>query len=70
MRVVTTHPYHALFARTMFIDPTPDELRGFAPQALVLHAPGLESVPDEDGTRTGTFCVYEPEAETAWRITL
>src|ERR1051326_7423960 len=23
VRVVTTHPYHALFARTMFIDPTP-----------------------------------------------
>ena len=26
VRVVTTHPYHALFAKTMFIDPTPDEL--------------------------------------------
>jgi phosphoenolpyruvate carboxykinase (ATP) len=60
VRVVTTHPYHALFARTMFIDPTPDELRGFAPQALVLHAPGLESVPEEDGTRTGTFIVLHP----------
>jgi phosphoenolpyruvate carboxykinase (ATP) len=60
VRVVTTHPYHALFARTMFIDPTPDELRGFSPQALVLHAPGLESVPEEDGTRTGTFIVLHP----------
>src|SRR4051794_28501221 len=60
LRVVTTHPYHALFARTMFIDPTPDELRGFAPQALVLHAPGLESVPEEDGTRTGTFILLHP----------
>jgi phosphoenolpyruvate carboxykinase (ATP) len=60
VRVVTTHPYHALFARTMFIDPTPDELQGFAPQALVLHAPGLESVPEEDGTRTGTFIVLHP----------
>src|SRR5438067_359982 len=60
VRVVTTHPYHALFARTMFIDPTPDELRGFAPQALVLHAPGLESVPEEDATRTGTFILLHP----------
>ena len=60
VRVVTTHPYHALFARTMFIDPTPDELRGFAPQALVLHAPALEAVPEEDGTRTGTFIVLHP----------
>ncbi len=60
VRVVTTHPYHALFARTMFIDPTPDELRGFAPQTLVLHAPALEAVPEEDGTRTGTFIVLHP----------
>ncbi|MDE3025019.1 MAG: phosphoenolpyruvate carboxykinase (ATP), partial [Acidobacteriota bacterium] len=60
VRVVTTHPYHALFARTMFIDPTPDELRGFQPQALVLHAPALESVPEEDGTRTGTFIALHP----------
>ena len=40
VRVVTNYPYHALFARTMFIDPTEDELRDFEPQALVLHAPG------------------------------
>ena len=60
VRVVTTHPYHALFARTMFIDPTPDELQGFQPQALVLHAPALEAVPEEDSTRTGTFIVLHP----------
>jgi phosphoenolpyruvate carboxykinase (ATP) len=60
VRVVTTHPYHALFARTMFIDPTEAELRGFQPQALVLHAPALEAVPAEDGTRTGTFIVLHP----------
>ncbi|HLX21145.1 MAG TPA: phosphoenolpyruvate carboxykinase (ATP) [Gaiellaceae bacterium] len=60
VRVVTTHPYHALFARTMFIDPQPHELEGFQPQALVLHAPALEAVPEEDGTRTGTFILLHP----------
>jgi phosphoenolpyruvate carboxykinase (ATP) len=60
VRVITPHPYHALFAKTMFIDPTDDELRAFAPQALVLHAPGFEAVPEEDGTRTGTFIVLHP----------
>ena len=60
LRVVTTHPYHALFAKTMFIDPTPEEVVGFTPQALVLHAPALEAVPDEDATRTGTFIVLHP----------
>jgi phosphoenolpyruvate carboxykinase (ATP) len=60
VRVVTTHPYHALFAKTMFIDPTEQELASFAPQALVLHAPGLEADPEEDGTRTSTFIVLHP----------
>ena len=63
VRVVTTHPYHALFARTMFIDPTEDELRGFEPSALVLHAPGLEADPGADGTRTGTFVVLHPSRQ-------
>ena len=44
----------------MFIDPTEEELREFEPHALVLHAPGLEADPDEDGTRTGTFVVLHP----------
>ena len=60
VRVITTHPYHALFAKTMFIDPTPEEAAGFQPQALVLHAPALEAKPEEDGTRTGTFIVLHP----------
>jgi phosphoenolpyruvate carboxykinase (ATP) len=60
VRVVTTHPYHALFARTMFIEPAARELRAFSPQALVLHAPALEAVPKEDGTRTGTFIALHP----------
>ena len=60
VRVVTTHPYHALFAKTMFIEPTGAELASFQPQALVLHAPGLEASPKEDGTRTGTFIVLHP----------
>jgi len=60
VRVVTERPYHALFARTMFIDPSEDELESFEPQALVLHAPSLEADPDEDGTRTGTFVVLHP----------
>ena len=39
-------PYHALFAKTLFIDPTEDELDGFEPDALVLHAPELEADPE------------------------
>jgi phosphoenolpyruvate carboxykinase (ATP) len=60
VRVVTHMPYHALFAKTMFIDPTEEELREFEPQALVLHAPAVEADPAEDGTRSGTFIVLHP----------
>jgi len=59
-RVITNRPYHALFAKTMFIDPTPDELETFEPEALVLHAPEVEADPAEDGTRSGTFVVLHP----------
>jgi phosphoenolpyruvate carboxykinase (ATP) len=60
VRVVTDRPYHALFAKTMFIEPTDDELVGFEPQAVVLHAPALEADAQTDGTRTGTFVVLHP----------
>jgi len=60
VRVVTAHPYHALFAKTMFIDLAADELAGFEPEALVLHAPDLEADPERDGTRTGTAIVLHP----------
>jgi phosphoenolpyruvate carboxykinase (ATP) len=60
VRVLTNLPYHALFAKTMFIEPTVDELEDFEPDAVVLHAPEVEADPDEDGTRTGTFIVLHP----------
>src|SRR5439155_10566205 len=55
VRVVTDHPYHALFAKTLFIEPTAEDLAEFEPQALVLHAPAVEADSVEDGTRSGTF---------------
>jgi phosphoenolpyruvate carboxykinase (ATP) len=60
VRVITAHPYHALFARTMFIEPAAGELDGFQPQALVLHTPDLEADPELDGTRSSTAIVLHP----------
>jgi phosphoenolpyruvate carboxykinase (ATP) len=60
LRVVTSMPYHALFSATMFIAPTVRELEHFKPEAVVLHAPAFEADPGEDGTRSGTFCVFHP----------
>jgi phosphoenolpyruvate carboxykinase (ATP) len=60
VRVVTGSPYHALFAKTMFIIPADAELQSFAPDVIVLHAPAVEADPDTDGTRTGTFVALHP----------
>ena len=60
VRVITESPWHALFAKTLFIDPTDDELDEMEPQALVLHAPSVSAVPDEDGTRSETFICLHP----------
>jgi len=60
LRVITDSPWHALFAKTLFIDPTPEELEHHRPEALVLHAPGLEAAPDEDRTESETFIVLHP----------
>jgi phosphoenolpyruvate carboxykinase (ATP) len=60
VRVVTAHPYHALFAKTMFIDFEDGEHESFDPQALVLHTPDLDADPDVDGTRSSTFVVLHP----------
>jgi len=60
VRVVTESPWHALFAKTLFIDPTDDELADMETDALVLHAPSVTAVPEEDGTRSATFICLHP----------
>ena len=60
LRVVTDSPWHALFAKTLFIEPSEEELADHDPEALVLHAPGVEAEPVEDRTRSSTFVVLHP----------
>ncbi|RDI74803.1 pckA: phosphoenolpyruvate carboxykinase (ATP) [Gaiella occulta] len=60
VRVLTGSPYHALFAKTMFITPSSEELEAIRPGTLVLHAPEVEADPAQDGTRSGTFVVLHP----------
>jgi phosphoenolpyruvate carboxykinase (ATP) len=60
VRVVTESAWHALFAKTLFIEPTEQELVKHEPAALILHAPSVEADPDEDGTHSSTFVVLHP----------
>jgi phosphoenolpyruvate carboxykinase (ATP) len=60
LRVITDSPWHALFAKTLFIDPSEEELAQHRPEALVLHAPSVEADPGADGTHSETFVVLHP----------
>ena len=60
VRVVTDSPWHALFAKTLFIDPTGEDLEESGAQALVLHAPSVKADPEEDGTHSETFILFHP----------
>ena len=60
LRVITYSPWHALFAKTLFIDPTEEELADHDAQAVVFHAPAVEAEPEDDETRSGTFVVLHP----------
>ena len=45
VRVITGSPYHALFAKTMFITPTADERHSLVPEVVIFHAPAVECRP-------------------------
>ena len=54
VRLVSTHAWHTLFARNMFIRPPARELAGFEPDWVILHAPEFEADPQIDGVSTST----------------
>jgi phosphoenolpyruvate carboxykinase (ATP) len=45
VRLVSTEAWHTLFARNMFIRPPADELPGFKPDWVILHAPNFQADP-------------------------
>jgi phosphoenolpyruvate carboxykinase (ATP) len=56
IRVITTHAWHNLFARNMFIRPTAEQLaEGHEPAFTILHVPEFQTEPAIDKTRSGTF---------------
>ena len=57
VRYISPNAWHMAFVRNMFIRPTVEDLKKFAPNFTVLHAPEMQADPDKHGTRTGTFVV-------------
>lgn len=61
VRVINERPWHNLFARNMFIQPTADELTEFQPEFTVVQVPNFEAVPERDGTRSECFILVNFE---------
>jgi phosphoenolpyruvate carboxykinase (ATP) len=59
VRVITEHAWHSLFARNMFIRPTREQRRGFAPRFTVIHAPDFKADPERDGTHSEAFILLD-----------
>ena len=55
VRVITQQAWHSLFTRNMFIPPSDEARVNFEPAFTVLHAPGMQSIPEIDGTRSEAF---------------
>ena len=61
VRVVSESPWHALFARTLLIEPPLAALADFAPEFTILHAPSFTADPATDGTRSETVVAIDFE---------
>ena len=61
VRVITEKAWHNLFARTLFIRPTFEELKSHKPEFTVIDACEMYAEPEADGTRTPTFILVSFE---------
>ncbi len=59
IRVINEYPWSNMFAYNMFLRPTPAELENFAPEWVVVNAPGFMANPEVDGTRQHNFAILD-----------
>jgi len=58
IRVVTETAWHSLFALNMFIqEHDRAKLEAHVPEYTILHAPGFQAIPEEDGTNSEAFVI-------------
>jgi len=59
IRVINEHPWTNMFAHNMFLRPTEEELKDFAPEWTIVNAPGFMADPEVDGTRQHNFAILD-----------
>lgn len=57
IRIVNEYPWSNLFCYNMFLRPTEDELENYLPDWKIINAPGFESNPEVDGTKSKNFAI-------------
>jgi phosphoenolpyruvate carboxykinase (ATP) len=57
IRVINNRAWHNLFARQLFIRPTPEELESHKPEFTLISCDDFGSIPAQEGTRTETFII-------------
>ena len=57
IRIITEYAWHSLFARNMFIQPTPQELADHRPEFTVIDCPRFHAIPEVDGTNSEIFII-------------
>src|SRR5688572_25517549 len=55
VRFINEFPWHNLFVRQLFLRPDDAELQGHKADFTVICAPGVQAVPETDGTRSEAF---------------
>jgi phosphoenolpyruvate carboxykinase (ATP) len=55
IRIITEYAWHNLFARNMFIQATPEELKTHVPEFTVINSPRFHAIPSQDHTKSETF---------------
>jgi len=65
MRFITETPWHALFARNMFIqEPDRERLERLVPEYTTIHVPNFRAIPEIDGTMSDVFVLLNfPQKE-------
>src|SRR4051812_1111946 len=59
IRVINENAWSNLFVYNMFLRPTTKELQNFAPEWMILNAPGFKADPAVDGTRQHNFSIID-----------
>jgi phosphoenolpyruvate carboxykinase (ATP) len=59
VRIITEYAWHSMFARNLFIQPSPDALDTHVPEFTVINAPRFHAIPQLDRTNSETFILLD-----------